>query len=103
MTSIPDIDIILTYILNGLFALVIFLFLIRPIYKTLVKSVEKLSGDNTKIPQTNIKKPSFDKKDANKQKLEDIKKKNAEIYEQAEKEVEQMENEIIAKLFEGKK
>jgi len=101
MFNIPDTEIILKYVLNGLFSLIVFLFIIRPLFKSVIKSIEKISGEpNNNYTETKSVENKLEME--KKRKAEEIRRKNQEIHEQAKKEVEQMENEVVAKIFEGK-
>jgi F0F1-type ATP synthase membrane subunit b/b' len=103
MTSLPDTEVILQYVLNGLFSLIVFLFIIRPVFKTIVNSMSKISGEPSQASFNNKTNDNLNHAELEKKrKLEEIRKRNEEIHEQAKKEVEQMENEVVSKLFEGK-
>lgn len=101
---IPDLSVILTYVLNGIFALVIFFFVVRPIMRTIIHSFGKMAGVEAELLVNNEKEgEKVDYKEQEKlRKMDEMKQKNAAIHEQAEKEVEEMENRVISKLFEGK-
>jgi F0F1-type ATP synthase membrane subunit b/b' len=103
MTSLPDTEVILQYVLNGLFSLIVFLFIVRPVFKTIVNSMSKISGEPSQASFNNKTNDNLNHAELEKKrKLEEIRKRNEEIHEQAKKEVEQMENEVVSKLFEGK-
>lgn len=106
MVNIPDLTILLSYILNGILGLVVFFFIIKPIGKAFIHSLGKMVGTKHEVlmgtVEENSEKVQNLKEMEKQRRLEEIKKQNDQIKEQAEKEVEAMESKVIADLFDGK-